>query len=410
MVPRAVSRVRTSFTTSKIASRARRRTYSRRARPPEAISRTTIARRRSSPTPVTGKPCFVRPRQRRRSHQRLQYGGTLALRTGSPTLTSRTAAPHSATQRSPTIPGAAIASDDDNTPRRFPRRPHVQVRQPPQRNSRRHYNGSAWHCSDIISAFDSMNRRVFKSFYDEISQQSATWYFYYDPTNRLTRGCLYARCFGLEHLFGIPAHLARRSARRLLADRLSMGEAHRSATSEPTRPAMPIDMWNWPATGNTTRVWSINPDAWGFDKVVSGSGVFQPILFAGQYQDRETAAYENDGITVHRPGLALNGLRTYDPFVGGYLQVDGAVNQTWSSYGYATGNPVGRTDPAGLAPMWSDGTASEMRASIRLIQVNARPGANGTQVGMTGCSGGPGDLTTTLGGTYYIEFQSSRWR
>src|SRR5687767_6478143 len=77
--------------------------------------------------------------------------------------------------------------------------------------------------------------------------------------------------------------------------------------------------------------------------------VFQPILFAGQYQDQETAAFQNDGSTAHRPGLALNGFRTYDPFTGSYLQVDPVVQETWNTYVYVDSNPVGKSDPTGLA-------------------------------------------------------------
>ena len=74
------------------------------------------------------------------------------------------------------------------------------------------------------------------------------------------------------------------------------------------------------------RVWTINPDAWGNDTVLVGSSVFQPILFAGQYKDDETTAWQNDGTTRHPPGVVLNGYRTYDPWVGGYLQVDPLVD------------------------------------------------------------------------------------
>jgi RHS repeat-associated protein len=244
---------------------------------------------------------------------------------------------------------APALTHDDRTYKYDSRRNVINVRG-------QYHNGSAWHYYDVTSAFDSMNRRVFKSFYDETSQESATWYYYYDPTNRLTE-VVYtpdASALSTYSVFQL-IWLEDRLVAYWQTDYPSATTSKRYVGTDET--GRPIDMWNWPATGDTTRVWSINPDAWGFDKVVSGSGVFQPILFAGQYQDRETAAYENDGVTVHRPGLALNGLRTYDPFVGGYLQVDGAVNQTWNSYGYANGNPVGRTDPAGLAPMWSDGTA-----------------------------------------------------
>ena len=60
----------------------------------------------------------------------------------------------------------------------------------------------------------------------------------------------------------------------------------------------PMEMWSWPASGNPTRDWAINPSAWGFDTIGFGSGVYQPVLFAGQYQDRDTTAYLDDGATI----------------------------------------------------------------------------------------------------------------
>jgi YD repeat-containing protein len=44
--------------------------------------------------------------------------------------------------------------------------------------SRRYYN--------VTSTFDAKNRRVSKSFHDETSGKVATWFFYYDPLDRLS--------------------------------------------------------------------------------------------------------------------------------------------------------------------------------------------------------------------------------
>lgn len=57
----------------------------------------------------------------------------------------------------------------------------------------------------------------------------------------------------------------------------------------------------------------------------------------------------DDGTTVHRPGIALNGFRTYDPWTGSYLQVDPLVDSTWSTYVYADSDPVGKADDSGLS-------------------------------------------------------------
>ncbi len=78
-------------------------------------------------------------------------------------------------------------------------------------------------------------------------------------------------------------------------------------------------MWDWPASGDTTRVWAIDQNAFGFDTIVLNSGMFQPVLFAGQYQDQELTARNNSAV-LRRPGLANIYEREYDPFLGGGLQ------------------------------------------------------------------------------------------
>ena len=102
----------------------------------------------------------------------------------------------------------------------------------------------------------------------------------------------------------------------------------------------PLDMVSYPSSGAGTRVWSINPSAWGFDTNVVGSSVYQPLLFAGQYMGDETVTWLNNGTTMHQPGVVLDGPRTYDPFTGSYLQVDPEVPSTRSSYVYADDNPI----------------------------------------------------------------------
>jgi RHS repeat-associated protein len=217
-----------------------------------------------------------------------------------------------------------------------------------------YYTGSAWHYYDVASAFDAFNRRVFKSFYDETSLKTSTWFFYYDPTTRLTE-VVYTPDVSTSATYSVfqLVWLGDRIVAYWQTDYPSATTSKRYVGTDETN--RPVDMWNWPASGDTTRVWALNPDAWGNDHVVSGSGIFQPMLFAGQYQDVETAAYENDGVTLHRPGLALNGVRTYDPFAGTYLQVDPLLDQTRSTYGYAATNPIGNTDPSGLMLSQMDG-------------------------------------------------------
>lgn len=202
-------------------------------------------------------------------------------------------------------------------------------------------SGGTWYLYSAVSAFDARNRRVYKSF--TANGTTSAWFFYYDPLDRLT-----------EVKFVTPEGTNQTFQLFWLGDRLtaywqtdSGGTTTKRyvATDETNRP---IDMWNWPTSGDTARVWAVNPSAWGFDTNLVGPSVFQPILFAGQFQDSETAVYQNDGTTRHRPGLAHNGFRTYDPFTGSYLQVDPLASRSWSTYVYVDSNPVGQKDPSGL--------------------------------------------------------------
>jgi RHS repeat-associated protein len=258
--------------------------------------------------------------------------------------------------------------------------------------------GGAWHYYDVSSAFDAKNRRVFKQFYDETTLQAAQWFFYYDALDRLTEirhtpDVSSPSTYSIYQLFW----LGNRLVLYWQTDYPSATTSRRYVGTDES--GRPIDMWSWPASGSASRVWAINPSAWGMDTNLVGPTVFQPILFAGQYQDTETIAWQNDGATPHRPGVALNGFRTYDPFTGTYLQVDPLAPATWSSYVYVESNPVGRHDRLGLMTnimRWcnADWTTLSMDELLGCLGEDPDSGGSG---GWGGGGGGGG----SGGGTCY---------
>jgi len=75
-------------------------------------------------------------------------------------------------------------------------------------------------------------------------------------------------------------------------------------------------------------------DAYG--KLTASTGtIADPFLFAGQYQDNESALYYLRA-------------RYYDPTTGQFIQVDPAASTTLQPYGYARDNPLNVADPMGL--------------------------------------------------------------
>jgi RHS repeat-associated protein len=88
-------------------------------------------------------------------------------------------------------------------------------------------------------------------------------------------------------------------------------------------------VWRWDSDPFGVAPASEDPDG-------DGKAVTLNLRFPGQYRDAET-------------GLHYNYFRDYDPQTGRYVQSDpiglaGGINP----YGYASANPLGRTDPMGL--------------------------------------------------------------
>lgn len=208
--------------------------------------------------------------------------------------------------------------------------------------------GASWVQSITTSRFDAYNRRIFKSLYNSATGTTSAWYFYYDPLDRLTevRYTPISTQPSTYQVFNL-LWLEDRLTAYWQTDYPAASVTKRYVATDETE--RPIDMMSWPPSGDSTHVWKINPTAWGGETDLLASGIYQPVVFAGQYRDDGTEAYTNDGVTVHRPPLVLNGFRTYDPFVGQYMQFDQLAASTWSSYVYADGNPVGNSDRLGLA-------------------------------------------------------------
>jgi len=86
----------------------------------------------------------------------------------------------------------------------------------------------------------------------------------------------------------------------------------------------PMALERWPTSGSSTIVWSAEYKPWGHAQVAGGSTAVVDQRFPGQWYDAETESrtWVSGVNTLQRPGLAQNWMREYDPWVGGYSEVD----------------------------------------------------------------------------------------
>jgi len=209
------------------------------------------------------------------------------------------------------------------------------------------------HDYTLTNAYDHKNRRVFKSFYDETDDTEAQWFFYYDFADRLfeikhTPDTASSSTYSLYQFY----YIGDRPVAYWQVDYPSATTTKRYIHSDDQN--RPNQVYSW--SNATSIVWQIRTDLYGWDGDLFTNTVFQPLRFPGQYADDETMAVKlHWGIWLDeaRPPLSYNWFRTYDPFTGGYLQVDPKVDDTWDAYRYAGQNPVMMVDPTGLSK-WSE--------------------------------------------------------
>ncbi len=196
------------------------------------------------------------------------------------------------------------------------------------------------------NAYDERNRRIFMSFLDTTANPDteAQWFYYYDQYDRLiqakhTPNVATSTTYSVYQWYWLGQTAFLYYQLDYVSDSLQTTTRRYLYGDERGRPLV---VWSWPTSGNTTRVWEVEPGLFGWDIATIGSAVYQPIRREGQLYDKDNDALAFDGSgnrLVKRPGISFHGRGPYDSFAAAYLT---AIPTDMSLYVqvYGEGNPI----------------------------------------------------------------------
>jgi YD repeat-containing protein len=173
----------------------------------------------------------------------------------------------------------------------------------------------------ITYAFDERDRLVFRSFRNAADNTESQTFYYYDFRNRLMESKFVPNAaspstYSIHNFYWMGE---RPVAMWTLAFPAGTTARYFSHADESNRV---LEVYTWPASGDATLAWALNPNTFGWDSVVTGS-IYQPLRLSNMIVDDGTLAWSNAdpfAPAALRPMLLVNRHSSYDPMSGTALQ------------------------------------------------------------------------------------------
>src|SRR5688572_24464611 len=193
-----------------------------------------------------------------------------------------------------------------------------------------------WFDYVITSAYDHRDRRVFRSYKSSTGDESQ-WYFYYDVEDRLIEikyipivsNPTNYQVFQFYWLDKRPVAQFVTFYPSATTSRFFLHADHQNR---------PLEMFDWPTTGNSTLVWAINPSEFGWDDPEYNYGfVFQPLRLNAAYQEEGTRSLYDVGLEDRPSFVSMSGI-LFDPMTASDTQRVGAWPN--ESYSHRVHSPI----------------------------------------------------------------------
>ncbi len=202
---------------------------------------------------------------------------------------------------------------------------------------------STWQNYTITNTYDHRDRRVTRLWYNTTTGLKSQWFYYYDPQDRIIEikyvpDISATSTYSLYQFYWLDKRLVSYFGTDSPSGTTGRFFAHSDESNRP------LEIMDWPSTGDASVVWAINPDVFGWDTLITGS-IFQPFRLNGAYFETSTLA-RKDAFTIHRPELVTERGAIYDPLAESFLQLLGE----WPDEGYQLQSHDARLSLRLLAP------------------------------------------------------------
>jgi YD repeat-containing protein len=198
--------------------------------------------------------------------------------------------------------------------------------------------GTFWRNYVVTNAYDHRDRRVSRVFHDtSAGGVKSQWLYYWDPEDRLIEvryvpNMSSPTTYSIYQFYWLGNRLVSYFGTTYPDGNVARYFAH---SDEHNRP---LEVMDWPASGDATVVWAVNPDAFGWDTTLTGS-LYQPFRLNGAYFEDWTHA-SKDSTAIHRPALLTAGGMFFDSLTASSLVPAGRWPN--ESYALASHNPASR--------------------------------------------------------------------
>ena len=248
----------------------------------------------------------------------------------------------------------------------------------------------------ITNSYDHRDRRVSRHFHNTSTGLKSQWFYYYDVQDRLfevkyTPNLSDLTTFSIYQFYWLDKRPVASFATNYPAGTTGRFFVHADEANGP------LEVMDWPSSGDASIIWALNPDAFGWDTVLFNGGVYQPLRRNGIHYEETTFARANCvgspcSSAVLRPAILSDRGVILDPLSASFMiRIGSWPNEVYASGNHSSAQGFSLLSPAKPQSVSLDGLQTcAPETSCLNCQIEPSVGVIYQDNGDTGGGGAPG--------------------